>query len=230
MQLHAIETSGEEEFVSQAVKFLAQKITDAIQERGECILGLSGGSTPKPVYEALGKVPLDWDAVRCFLIDERYVSPTNKDSNQKLVRESLVAHARIRERNLVFPDTSLPIDACVERYARDLLALFDEHLADIVILGMGNDGHIASLFPPLGEHLLDDSHLVAHTQTQEFAIPDRITVTLNSIAAANHIVFLLKGVEKKKVWDKMHFSSEDERRWPAKKILASTEVTVVWGM
>lgn len=229
MDLHAIHTSGEEEFVSQAATLLAQKITDVIGERGECIIGLSGGSTPKPVYEALGKMPLPWDLVRCFLIDERYVSPTDTDSNQKLIRDALVAHARIREHNLFFPDTSLSIDACVEHYARDLMALFEDHLADIIILGMGNDGHIASLFPPLGEHLMDESRLVVHTQTHQFAVPDRITVTLNPIAAANQVVFLLRGMEKKKVWDEMMLDMEHERRWPAKRILASTKVTVVWG-
>ncbi|TSC99397.1 MAG: 6-phosphogluconolactonase [Candidatus Peregrinibacteria bacterium Greene1014_49] len=230
MQLHVIETRDEAEFVSQAATFLAQAITDVIQERGGCIIGLSGGSTPKSVYEALGKISLDWDSVLCFLIDERYIPADNKDSNQKLVRESLVAHARIPETNLIFPDTSLPIDACVEHYARDLMVLFDKHLADIVVLGMGNDGHIASLFPPMVDSLMDDSRLVAHTQTDQFVVHDRITVTLNPIAAANHAVFLLNGMEKKKVWDAMMLDFENERRWPAKRILASTEVTVVWGM
>ena len=229
MPLHEIRTAGDQEFVEQSAKFLAEKITDAIADRGECILGLSGGSTPKPVYEALGKMPLDWDHVRCFLIDERYVPADYNDSNQKLVRETLVAHARIKERNLVFPDTSLPLEECVKRYARDLIALFDEHLADLVILGMGSDGHIASLFPPLDQVLMDDSRMVAHTKTDQFAVHDRITVTLNPIAAANHAVFLLKGADKKKVWDEMTINIADERRWPAKRVLESTETTVIWG-
>lgn len=230
MSLQEIHTGSEAEFISQAAAFLAQAITDVIQERGECILGLSGGSTPKPIYEALGKMPLPWDSVRCFLIDERYVSADHPDSNQKLIRESLVRYARMKERNLILPDTSLPRDACVERYARDLIALFEDHLADIVILGMGNDGHIASLFPPLEDHVMDDSRMAAHTQTQQFAVLDRITVTLYPIAAANHAVFLLKGPEKKKVWDEMMLSSKDERRWPAKRILNSADVTMIWGM
>lgn len=224
-----IQAASDEDFVRKAAKHLADVITDAINKRGECILGLSGGSTPKPVYEALGKLPLPWDQVRCFLIDERYVPAGHNDSNQKLVRESLVAHARIKERNLVFPDTSLPLEECVKRYARDLIALFDEHLADIVVLGMGSDGHIASLFPPLNDNLMDDSRLAAHTVTDQFAVHDRITLTLNPIAAANHVVFLLKGAEKKKVWEEMTSSVEDGKRWPAKRVLESTDVTAIWG-
>lgn len=216
---------------------LAALIAAAIADRGECILGLSGGSTPKPVYEALGAQGLDWDRVKCFLIDERYVPADHKDSNQKLVRESLVAQAHIKETNLVFPDTSLPLEQCIESYSRDLTSLFDEHLADVVVLGMGPDGHIASLFPVLQKLAMSPStslragneQLAIHTITDQFAVHDRISVALPVIAASQHAVFLLNGDDKKKIWEEMIASSDDEARWPAKRVLESADVTIIFG-
>lgn len=229
MPLQEIRTADNQEFIDRSANVLAENITAAIADRGECILGLSGGSTPKPIYEALGKMPLDWDHVRCFLIDERYVPADHNDSNQKMIRESLVTHARMKERNLIFPDTALPLEECVERYTRDLIALFDEHLADIVVLGMGNDGHIASLFPPLKKLAGSKEQLAIHTTTDQFAVHDRITVSLSPIAGAGHAVFLLKGADKKRVWNEMIMDIADEQRWPAKRVLKSTEVAVIWG-
>jgi 6-phosphogluconolactonase/glucosamine-6-phosphate isomerase/deaminase len=107
--------------------------------------------------------------------------------------------------------------------------LWNNHLPDVMIVGMGPDGHIASLFPPLAENLMDDTRLVAHTTTDTFAVHDRITLTLNPITAAEHHVFLLKGEDKKQLWEEMMDSAENEQRWPAKRIVDHSHVTVVFG-
>ena len=231
-----IETTNDDEFISRSVALLTEKITGAIAEHGRCILGLSGGSTPRQIYEALGTVgayghtplpSIDWSKVYIFLIDERAVPKDHPDSNQFLIRSTLLRHAPIPESNLYFPDTTLPIDECVEQYAAHLKDLFKNNLPDVVTLGLGDDGHIASLFPPIAENLTDDSRLVAHTITDRFTVRDRITLTLNPIAAANHAIFFLKGNEKKKVWKEMLKSHDGDKRWPAKRILESTEATIM---
>lgn len=227
MATHVIETSGNDEFVQHAVKFLTDRISHFITQDGNCIVGLSGGSTPKPIYTELGKQNVDWSNVHIFLVDERYCPATSDDSNQKMVRETLLKSVMVSSSNHVFPNTSLPIDECIKQYAADLKKLWKDHLPDIMTLGMGDDGHIASLFPPLAPQLMDDSALVHHTTTDKFAVHDRLTLSLNAVACANEHLFLLKGAEKKRVWDEMLASGEDESRWPAKRVLETGEVTVI---
>lgn len=228
MTFDSIKSETEEDFVKNSVALLAGKITDAISAKGECIIGLSGGSTPVPVYEELGKrTDIDWSKVFVFLIDDRFIEPTHDDSNQKLVRDSLLASANIPEENLLFPDTTLALDACVATYIMGLIKLFSETPPDVLVLGMGEDGHIASLFPPVPEHAFGEE-LVLHTETDRFAVHDRITVSPLVIMAAQSSILLLKGKEKIKVFDAC-VSSEtaDPVRWPLHISLATGKLTAV---
>lgn len=229
MHLHTIDTTSTLEFTQKAVDLIAGKINTCIDERGACIIGLSGGSTPQPIYTLLGQKEIDWGKVSIFMLDERYVPADHADSNQKMVRETLLAHAPIPKLNICFPDTSLAIGTCMQQYTIDLQRQWADHLPDLNVLGMGPDGHITSLFPPVADDLMDDTRLIAHTTTDVFAVHDRITLTLNPIAAANAHVFLIKGEDKKQVWNEMLASSEDEHRWPAKRIVEQNDVTVIMG-
>lgn len=224
-QLHKV---SEPAFIQKSVELLKQHITSAIEEHGECIIGLSGGSTPKPVYEELGKDPdIDWNQVLVFLVDERYIEPTHPDSNQLLVRETLMKHAEVPEDNLIFPDTSLALDACVATYMRSLIDLFSNRPPDILTLGMGNDGHIASLFPPVPESAFGEQ-VVLHTTTDAFAVRDRISVSPLVIMASQANVLLLKGDEKKEVFDECVQSEQmDPSRWPLHIALATERLEVI---
>lgn len=221
MNYEFIETVSEQEFIQKSVHSLKEKIQSFITQRGECIIGFSGGSTPKPIYEVLRKENIDWSKIKGFLIDERYVPPNDSRSNQYLVQQSLPALS------LTAPDTTLPRPECIKKYSLDLKKLWHKHLPDIVILGMGIDGHIASLFPPLPQYLCDDSQLVAHTHTDSFDVSDRITLTLNPILAVTSHLVLLKGKDKKKTWDAMIKSHEDESRWPLKAVLEKPDTVVI---
>jgi len=228
MHLEGIHAGSD--FTQKSAETIAAIVTRCIAERSQCILGLSGGTTPEPIYTLLGKMPIDWNKISIFLVDERYVPADHAESNQGMVRESLLKHATIPEAQICFPDTSLPIDECMAQYTADLKTQWDTHLPDLMILGMGPDGHIASLFPPLAEELMNDTRLIAHTTTNQFAVHDRIGLTLNPIAAAGSHVFLIKGEEKRRVWEEMLASTEDEKQWPAKRILSQHEpVTVIMG-
>lgn len=205
----------------------------ALERHGTCIVGLSGGKTPKAVYEKLG-VRYQvlgvrfWKNVHFFLVDERYVPPDHPESNQRMVRETLLktCHAEPVEA----PDTSLPLADCVADYARRLKALWKDHLPDLIVLGMGTDGHIASLFPPLTDLALGDERCVLHTRAPEGIGPpaarDRISLSLNALCAAGRQVLLLQGTEKRRTWEEMMASPEDERRWPLKRVIATGNLTV----
>lgn len=227
--MHTIDTSSAIDFTQKAAEVIAGRINECIEKRGACIVGLSGGSTPQPIYTLLGQKEIDWSKVSIFLLDERFVPADHTDSNQKMVRETLLAHAAIPKLNICFPDTSMHIGTCIQLYTIDLQRQWGEHLPDLTILGMGPDGHITSLFPPVADDLMDDSKLIAHTTTDTFAVHDRITLTLNPIAAATSHIFLLKGEDKKRVWEEMLASDEGERRWPAKRIVEQDDVTVIFG-
>lgn len=229
MTIHTIHTSSPLDFTQKSAEWIAEKMNRTIEERGACIVGLSGGSTPQPIYTLLGQMDIDWSKVSIFVIDERYVPVAHTDSNQKMVSETLLAHASIPKLNVCFPDTSLPIGTCMQQYTIDLQRQWADHLPDLMILGMGPDGHIASLFPPVVDNLMDDTRMIAHTITDTFAVHDRITLTLNPIACANSHLFLIKGEDKKHVWDEMLASTEDAHRWPAKEILEQPDVTVIYS-
>lgn len=218
MDFDSITTRTDPEFVIRATEILAERIRQSIDEYGRAIVGLSGGSTPKPVYEALGKEKIDWSKVTVFLVDDRYVPATDKHSNQNLVRSTLLKHASIPESQIIFPDTTLPIDACITDYEQKIAQMLSGGIPHMVILGMGEDGHIASLFPPLPEAAFGD-HLALHTTTDTFDVHDRISVTLIVLGSAERKIFLLKGEGKKRVWKEMMESPEDIERWPAAAVL-----------
>lgn len=227
MQPTVIDTGPD--FASKASALIAGFIRSAIREHGACTVGLSGGSTPKPVYEALAKETVDWTRVTFFLVDDRCVSADHPDSNQLLARTSIISATGAAT---VFPDAALPPDQSAKDYAKRLTALLERPI-DVAILGMGPDGHITSLFPPVPDEAFGDA-IAIHTQTPLdsdnrplFAVRDRISLTLPILSAATHTVFLLKGADKKHLWEEMTASTKDEKRWPAKYIIERAEVTVV---
>ena len=218
MNYDHIYATAEEDFVDRSVGLLSYILSESIADNGQAILGLSGGSTPKVIYEALGMSDTDWSKVTLFLVDDRYIPADADGSNQKLVRETLLKNANIPEENLIFPNTTLPIEECVTDYETRLAMTILQGIPHSVTLGLGSDGHIASLFPPLSEAAYGD-RLVLHTETDQFDVHDRISTTMAVIGSANRKVFFLKGAEKKAVWEEMLADDDDPLRWPAKAAL-----------
>lgn len=222
-----LETKSDAEFIDAGVALMKKSILNGIDDRGFSILGLSVGATPLPIYAALGQLEdIDWLSVWIFLVDDRYVPADNPNSNQFLLRSTLLKHAPIPESHLLFPDTSLPLSECIDLYERCMEDLLHKGCPNIVMLGMGYDGHIASLFPPLDSEAFGPS-LVIHTTTEKFAVKHRISVTMPVLTQARQSIFFLKGEEKKSAWNEMIGSNEDERHWPAKLVIDGTETTVI---
>lgn len=222
-----IETANDDELARKGTDFLAELMKKAIDSRGFTIVGLSGGSTPKPIYEELGKrQDIDWARVWIFLVDDRYCNADSGKSNQFLLRMTLLKNAPIPESQLLFPKTDLDLRDCVHEYDAVITDMLKKGEPDAVTLGMGDDGHIASLFPVLDEDAFGPKNVV-HNITDTFDIRDRISVTFPVLSSAREAVFFLKGKAKKEVWEEMERSTEDERRWPAKEILSTVKTTVI---
>lgn len=219
-------TSSPEEFTAQATDHLAGLIRTAINERGRCTLALSGGSTPGPVYTRLAETPdIDWDKVALLLVDERCVPMTSAESTQGMITDALLKHLPARPARFVVPDTRLEPPLAAEGYAFEVEELLDVDTLDICVLGMGDDGHIASIFPPVDEAALS-ANTAFHAIQDRFPITDRISLTLPILESSRHPVLLLSGPKKKTTWEEMLASKEGPGRWPFKAILAAGRAAI----
>jgi 6-phosphogluconolactonase len=230
MNFHLIETETDADFVAKGAALLEESITQALSKNGRCVLGLSGGTTPLPIYRSLKDRPIEWTNVWVFLTDERYVSPDHSDSNQRALKDALLDAAGLPSDHLIAPDTWKPLDESVNGFENRLRELLTKGPPDIVTLGMGKDGHIASLFPPLPAEAFEGPLAIA-THTDDFAVSDRISVTMPVLLAATLPLFFLQGREKKRIWTKMTKASTNPPLWPAHSLLATDRCTVVaeWG-
>ena len=222
-----IEAGTEQEFIAQASAFLTERIRQAIKRHGRCLLGLCGGTTVGSAYAEAGEdASIDWSRVTLFLTDERYVPADDPRSNQFLLRSTILRSAAIPDSQLLFPDTSLPLKSCIKEYAKVLGSVLGKSPPDLLVLGMGTDGHIASLFPPLNEEALGSGY-ATHTTTHQFEVSDRISTTLAALLPARESLILLRGLEKRVVWTQMMAAAEDVRRWPTHALLAAHPSTVI---
>jgi 6-phosphogluconolactonase len=180
---------------------VAEMIAADVARAGRCALALSGGNTPRRVYQLLASTyrrEIRWDAVHLFWGDERYVPPEDPRSNQRMARQTLLDHVPCPEGNVHPVPTHLPVaDDAAREYEATLRAFFvgeDWPRFDVLLLGLGPEGHIASLFPASAA-LQERSRWVVAT-TVPADPPIRVTLTLPAIASARRICVLVAGGEK----------------------------------
>jgi len=176
---------------------LAEAAASIITERidaGPMTLGLAGGSTPADTYDALGRFDIDWEAVSLWLSDERWVAHDDPDSNGRMALEHLPEDAASR---LVRPHYSSYLDPydSAAHYDAALRMMHDDRRPDLILLGMGTDGHTASLFPGT-DALNDDPHrwFVANHVPQLDTW--RLTATPSLLRSAFRVLVLVSGVSK----------------------------------
>ena len=182
--------------VNGAAAFIAEQAGEAIDRRGRFAFALSGGSTPKPVYERLASLRgLDWRRVDVFFGDERCVPPDDGRSNFAMAKAALLDRVDIPSQNVHRIRGEAPPQVAAESYAEELRkTLGDGGRLDLVLLGLGENGHTASLFPGLAA-LEDEQHAVAAAYV-EVAGMWRVTMTFPTINAARRVAVLVSGVGK----------------------------------
>lgn len=217
------------------VAALAGQVADllraGIRARGQASLVVSGGSTPVPFFVALSELTLAWEQVTITLADERWLDPASADSNEHLVRQHLLQN-RAATAHFVGLKTGATTARQGEKECAARLALLPRPF-DVLLLGLGNDGHTASLFPQatrLGEALALNSGQLCLAITPPVAPHARMTLTLPALLQSRQIILLLAGSSKRAVYEKA-LASGPIAEMPIRAVLAQTTspVTVFWA-
>lgn len=182
---------------------IAFNLTSAIVDRGAATLMVSGGSTPLALFEALSHKNVQWEKVRIGLCDERWVPTDHEDSNEKLVKTHLLINKAEAATFVGLYQEGLEAEAAEEKCSEIVETWLMPF--DVVILGMGNDAHTASLFPlnpklPLGLSLKNPRHCIAITPTT--APHERMSLTRSAILGAAHLYLHFEGSQKRDVFEK----------------------------
>ncbi len=189
--------SSREKLAKELAKTVAYTLRDAIEKRGVATLVVSGGSTPKPFFVALQQEAMEWSSLVVTVADERWVSPENDDSNEKLVREHLITGgARFISLYSGAP-TAMSGEEAAEEAIRNMILPFD-----VTILGMGPDGHTASLFPHherLEDALDSTQRLCMGIENAPKPPPERMTLTKHALLQSRRLMLHVTGADKKDV-------------------------------
>lgn len=169
-----------------AAALLARAVSDAIATRGAAHLALSGGSTPRRCYELLGPLVADWRAVHIWFCDERCVAPDDPQSNFAMATDTLDAPGAVWHRI----KGELGAVGAAGVYERELAG----RVLDIALLGIGEDGHTASLFP--GHPALEAAGRVVAVSGAPKPPPERVSLTLQALDGVRELVLLVSGHEK----------------------------------
>ncbi|MFW5734010.1 MAG: 6-phosphogluconolactonase, partial [Oceanidesulfovibrio sp.] len=190
-----------ESYADAAAREIASLLVEAVEARGRATIAMAGGSTPKPVYRRLGSLSgIPWSQVDVFLGDERMAPPDSEQSNLGMVRENLLDTLQGEKPNVHAVDTRKnPVEAAADYQAR-LAGVLEAAVPgndrlDLVLLGMGQDGHTASLFPESAA-LQESSARVAAVPAGDVSAGmkprvDRVTLTLPAINEARCVMFFI---------------------------------------
>ncbi len=216
---------NEEEMALYAVQKIRHLCQKALFMRGRFNMAVSGGRSPVAVLKRLAQEDMSWQDVHIFQVDERYVSPDSPMSNSKMIKEMLLNRVSIPVENIHFINTGLTIQEAAREY-ENLLRLCLREGFDLVILGLGTDCHIASLFPysPL---LKQPQRWVAEV-IEPSVVPARVTVTLPLLRRSGSIFLIVTGKEKSDAFRRLTDISIVPEACPGKYLyeLQQTEVLV----
>lgn len=215
-----------EELNNFALEQIVQLSAEAIGKRGIFTIALSGGSTPKKLYEMLAQENLqgliNWHQVHFFFGDERHVSPDSEESNFRMANEALfskidVPHQNIHRFQTEEPDAEIVAEK-MENELREFFGLAENEFPhfDLILLGMGADGHTASLFPETSA-LKETTRLVTENHVEKFQT-FRLTFTLPTINHARNIIFLIAGEDKAETIREVLQTASNEEKFPVQLI------------
>jgi len=219
--------------------YIVETARESVGKKGYFTLVLSGGSSPRPLYELLATPgyadAIPWCETHLFWGDERCVPPDNPMSNYRMACDTFIRYVSIPEENVhrIYGELDSSDDAVLD-YEREIDGFFsacDEGYSgtpsfDLILLGLGSDGHTASLFPGSPALLLTDHAVVAADAPESAPVPHRITMTLQAICNAGRVVFFVSGAGKKAIVRSILAGDGDSLAYPASMVRAQSDL--VW--
>jgi len=223
-----------QELFEAAAELVASTAKEAVAERGQFTIALSGGSTPKSLYNLLAtnaRSSVPWDRMFFFFGDERHVPPTDPESNYRMADEAMLSKIPVAQSNVFRVQAENPdAGAAAQAYEQILRKFFALEVGqvpafDLILLGMGPDGHTASLFPGT-EGLKEKSKLVVANWVEKLKT-SRITLTLPVLNAARCVAFLVSGTDKATVLKSVLEGNSSGEQYPA-KMVRPTQGKLIW--
>jgi 6-phosphogluconolactonase len=217
-----------------AAEEVLRDATTAVAQRGRFTIALSGGSTPKNLYTLIAanaSANLPWDRMFFFWGDERHVPPDDPDSNYRMAKESFLSKVAIPAGNIFpVPAENPDAPAAAEAYEQTLRKFFalapgEFPRFDLILLGMGPDGHTASLFPETAA-LQEKSRLVVANWVEKLNA-SRITFTLPVLNAARCVAFLVSGTDKAAVLHEVLEGNAPAEKYPS-KLVRPSDGRLIW--
>jgi 6-phosphogluconolactonase len=205
------------EVAEGCARHVASQLTQTLVSRPQATLAVSGGHTPKLMFESLALLPVDWSRVHLFWVDERCVGPDDAASNYKLAKENLIAPARIPDANVHRVLGEMEPHEGARRYIDEIrrfftLATDEMPRFDVVQCGMGPDGHTASLFP--GQPLVDDrTGIAAAVYAPQFS-QWRVTLLPGPLLAARELLYLVSGDDKAETLRAVFHEPSNPQKYP----------------
>lgn len=220
-----------EELVENLAEEISRRLQDAVAARNRAVLVVSGGTTPKPLFIRLAQKDIPWNRVTITLADERWVDTANPSSNEHMVRTYLL-QGKAEAAHFTGLKNDNPTAAAGEKKCHERLAEIPRPF-DVVILGMGRDGHTASLFPGspgLREAMDSNSHAACIAMTAGNATPERISMTVPILLDTRQIFLHITGKEKMDVLEQALAGGPVEEM-PIRSILKQdqTPVQIFWA-
>ncbi len=207
----------------RACELVRQAAEQARAAKGWFSLAISGGSTPRRFLSMLSQTEyIGWKNIHVFLVDERLVSEQSPDSNLGQAKELFLKKVPIPQEQIHAPSTSLPFEQSAKEYEERIWGVFDQDFPelDIIHLGMGSDGHTASLFPQ-STQLEENSRLVSGVPARGSPALPRVSMTLPLINASRIVFFLLQGEQKSSLVQQI---KAGQRNLPAAQVLPKNEL------
>ena len=217
------------ELIDRSLQIILEKLQTSIAARDQFTIALSGGSTPKPLYEAIAAQDLPWDKIHVFWGDERYVPPTHPDSNEGMARQAWLNKVPIPPANIhPMPTDEADPAVAAAKHDQQLREFFNVEsgeipIFDVVLLGMGDDAHTASLFPHTPALQVRDRLVTTGNKDGQ----PRITFTVPLINQARWVLFVVAGASKQPALAEVFAPEADAMTYPS-RLIQPTDGELWW--